>query len=111
MYRLRSVDKQNDIDYSGIIILRPAVSVTNKIKIIGNPTTDKLIFSYTAAETDPINVHIYDMSGKLLMNTSLNCLDGENIVSLRLNSSIKTGMYVMELSNGAVRRSAKFLKH
>jgi len=110
MYRLKMIDKGHDIDYSKILIFQTKAVFSNNIKIIGNPINDKLTFSYTVSATQLVSIKVYDMSGRVVMNDKVNSLEGNNMMSLPLNSTFKPGMYVMEVTNGTDRHVAKFVK-
>lgn len=110
MYRLRMIDKNHEVDYSKILVFGTKTMTSNSIKIIGNPATDKFTFSYTSSATQSVDVKIYDMSGKMIMKNKITSLEGNNIVSLPLNSTINMGMYIVEVNDGRQLQTAKFLK-
>ena len=110
MYRLKMIDKQHDIDYSRILIFNSKAVAGNTIKIIGNPVNDKLTFSYTSTATQSVNVKVFDMSGRVVLNNKINSAEGTNMVSLPLNATFKPGMYVVEINDGTERQSSKFIK-
>ena len=110
MYRLKMIDKNREIDYSRILIFQLKSTITNNIKIIGNPVNDKLTISYTSSATQSVDVKVYDMSGKVVLKNKVNSLEGSNVISLPLSSTFKAGMYVVEVSNGTELQSSKFIK-
>jgi hypothetical protein len=110
MYRLKMTDKNHEVDYSRILIFQLKSTTTNNIKIIGNPVNDKLTFSFTSPATQMVDVKVYDVSGKMLLNNKINSLEGSNVISLPLSSTFKSGMYVVEVSNGTELQSSKFVK-
>ncbi len=110
MYRLRMIDNTHDIDYSRILIFQTKSLGATDIKVYGNPVKDKLTFSYTSNETEMVDVKVYDVTGKTLMSQKVNIADGSNMLSLPLNSTFKAGMYLVEVSNGADRQVARFVK-
>ena len=110
MYRLKMIDKGHDVDYSKTLIFNLKTTVSNNIKIIGNPATDKLTFSYTSSSTKPVSIKLYEMSGKLVMNSKVNMMDGSNTMSLPLTATFKPGMYIVEINNGTELQTAKFIK-
>ena len=110
MYRLKMIDKNHEVDYSKILIFQLKTITTNNIKIIGNPVNDKLTFSYTASATQAVNVKVYDISGRVVLNNKVNSLEGSNMISLPLSSTFKPGMYVVEVNNGTELQSSKFVK-
>ncbi|HKC34661.1 MAG TPA: T9SS type A sorting domain-containing protein [Chitinophagaceae bacterium] len=111
MYRLKLIDKNNAVSYSRILVFQTKLTTTNNtIKIIGNPVTDKLIFSYTALAARSIDVKIYDMGGRIMMNHKVNSLEGNNIFSISLSPALKSGLYLVEVNNGTDIQTAKFVK-
>jgi len=109
MYRLKMIDKNKEADYSRILVFGTKAITTN-IKIIGNPVSDKLTFSYSSSSTQQVSVKVYDMTGKMVVNNRVNSLEGNNIVSLPLSSTFKPGMYVVEVNDGTDRQTTKFIK-
>jgi len=110
MYRLKMIDKNREVNYSRILIFQLKSTTTNNIKIIGNPVNDKLTFSYTSPATQMVDVKVYDMSGRIVLNNKINSLEGSNVISLPLSSTFKAGMYVVEVNNGTALQSSKFVK-
>jgi len=110
MYRLKMIDEGHDVDYSRILIFLTKTTITNDIKVYGNPVKDKLAFSFYSNTSQPVQIKVYDVTGKTLMNQKMNSAEGSNMVSLPLNSTFKAGMYVVEVTNGSDRQVAKFVK-
>ena len=110
MYRLKMTDKNHKVDYSRVLIFQLKSASTNNIKIIGNPVNDKLTFSYTSPATQMVDVKVYDVSGKTVLNNKVNSMEGSNVISLPLSSTFKAGMYVVEVNNGIELKSSKFVK-
>ena len=110
MYRLKMIDKNHEADYSKVLSFQLKSTITNNIKITGNPVNDKLTFSYIASVTQVIDVKVYDMTGRIVLNHKVNNLEGSNMISLPLNSTFKAGVYVVEVNNGTGLQSAKFVK-
>ena len=110
MYRLKMIDKNHDVNYSKILIFLLKSASTSNIGIIGNPVNDKLTFSYTASAAQPVDVKIYDMSGRIVLKNKVNSQEGSNVISMPLNSTFKAGMYVIEVNNGTDCQVARFVK-
>ena len=111
MYRLKMIDKRNDVSYSKILVFQTKLTTSNNnIKIIGNPVNDKLTFNYTAYASQIIDVKIYDMSGRMMMSNKITSLEGNNMISFPLASSLKASMYLVEVNNGTEIQTAKFIK-
>jgi len=111
MYRLKMIDKDGHINYSRTLVFQSKLTTAvNSIKILGNPVSDQLTFSYTAAATRVIDIKIYDMSGRIVMTNKINSLEGNNMISFPLDSTFKPSMYVVEVNNGTDIQNAKFIK-
>jgi hypothetical protein len=104
------IDKNHKVDYSRVLIFQLKSASTNNIKIIGNPTNDKLTFSYTSSSAQMVDVKVYDMSGKTVLNNKVKSMEGSNVISLPLSSTFKAGMYIVEVNNGIGLQSSKFVK-
>ena len=111
MYRLKMIDKRNEVSYSKILVFQSKLTTNNNsIKIIGNPVSDKLTFNYTASVSQVIDVKIYDMSGRMMMSNKITSLEGNNMISFPLASTIKPNVYLVEVNNGTETQTAKFVK-
>jgi hypothetical protein len=104
------IDKNNKVTYSKILVFQTRAATNNNIKIIGNPVTDKITFTYSSFTEQVIEVKVYDMTGKVIMNKKINGLEGSNTMSFPLASNLKPSMYVLEVSNGSGIQTAKFIK-
>jgi hypothetical protein len=109
-YRLKMIDKNNKVTYSKILVFQTKAATNSNIKIIGNPVTDKITFSYSSFTAQVIDVKVYDMTGKVIMSNKINGLEGSNTMSFPLTSNLKPNMYVLEVSNGTGIQTAKFIK-
>jgi hypothetical protein len=110
MYRLKIIDNNNKVTYSKILVFQSKATTANNIKIIGNPVNDKLTFNYSSSTAQAIDVKIYDMAGRVMMNSKMNTLEGTNTISFPLDSNFKPSMYILEVGNGPGIQTAKFIK-
>jgi len=110
-YRLKMFDKNLEVTYSKILAFQTkSVSGDNGIKILSNPATDKLTLSFASVTSQPVQIKLYDLGGRVQMNQRITAYPGSNLVSLPMSSVISTGMYVVELNTGSERQTAKFVK-
>jgi hypothetical protein len=110
MYRLKMIDNNSKVTYSKILVFQSKTTTTNNIRIIGNPVNDKLTFNYSSSTAQAIDVKIYDMAGRVMMNSKMNSLEGTNTISFPLDSNFKPSMYILEVGNGPGIQTAKFIK-
>jgi hypothetical protein len=110
MYRLKMIDKNNNISYSKTLAFQNRAITTNTIKIFSNPVVDQLTFSYTAFASRIVDIKVFDMSGRVMMSNKVNSLEGNNMISFPLASTFKPSMYLLEVNNGSDIQTAKFVK-
>lgn len=110
MYRLRITSKTNEVSYSKILTFQNKITTGNNLKIIGNPVNDQLTFNYTTSNDKVIDIRIYDMTGRVIMNNKMNSYKGDNMISFPLAANMQTSMYTIEVINGSDIQAQKFIK-
>jgi len=103
-----TVDEHLDVDinttqlYTEGEVLAVDDFASNQITVFPNPTSERLSFSYNGLSETPVK--IVDINGRVVLNTIIDSGNGINV------SSIKTGIYFvqLELENKSV--SYKFIK-
>ena len=104
-------DKDKVVTYSKTILFQSeTVANAGGLRIVNNPATDKLSLSFTSADNQPLEIKVYDLSGRMQMNQKINVYQGANIINLPLNSAFKTGLYAVEVCNSSEKLVAKFVK-
>lgn len=110
-YRLKMFDRNLVVSYSKILAFQnKSAGNDNEIKILSNPTTDKLTMSFNSTVTQSVLIKMYDLSGRVQMNQRINAYQGSNLISLPISSAVKPGMYVIELATGSERQTTKLVK-
>lgn len=109
MFRLKTTNNAHRVYYSNILIAQMKKTMDNKIRIVGNPVSDKLTFSYSLSANE-INVKIINLSGKVLHSQKINNTEANKILNIPLNSSFAPGLYIVEINNGIESQSSKFVK-
>jgi len=110
MYRLKMLSKGFDTYYSRVLLFQPKPSTGNNIKIIGNPVNDKLTLSFNVSTRQPIALKVYNMSGNVVVSQTVSNPDRNNVITIPLSSTFKTGMYTIEINNGIEIQTARFVK-
>lgn len=101
-YRIKSIDKSGALTYSSIVkvISQPKTGIT----IFPNPITNlKVNLQLEGVSAGKYAVNIYASNGQKVSSTSLNVVNSSIAQALTLPSSVKTGTYELELTNGATR--------
>ncbi|MGA3015291.1 MAG: T9SS type A sorting domain-containing protein, partial [Bacteroidales bacterium] len=87
---------------------RPAE--VNRLKVQPNPFTNDVYISYKLGKTAPVNISVYDLSGRSVYSTSFGTQQaGEYIKSLNLGS-LSNGTYIIKLDYGAGSLFGKAMK-
>jgi hypothetical protein len=109
-YRLKMYDKNQSAELSKAIALQNTNIKSNSLKVINNPAMDKLTLQFSSSKNQPVEIKVYDLSGRLQLNQTMNVSEGTNLVSLPLNAAFKTGIYAAEVNDGLEKQSVKFMK-
>jgi hypothetical protein len=107
-FRLKMFDNNNIAEHSRILAFQQ--SNTDNIKVLNNPVNDKLTFSYMSEYSQSISIKVYDMAGRLHMNLKIATHPGLNVFSFPLAATIKKGVYVVDVNDGAQRHISKTTK-
>lgn len=110
MYRLKIVTKTQYTFFSRIAMIKPKMPSNHYIQIIGNPVQDQLSFNYNPKNVQLADIRIYNLTGKVLFNQKMSCSARNNLITIPLNSGFAPGMYVIEINNGILSQTAKFIK-
>ena len=107
-YRLKMYDAKQSASYSKTLLFQS--STTSALKVLNNPVGDQLSISFSSANRQPVEVKIFDLSGRLHLKQTMNIYAGNNLLNIPLSSSIKRGMYAVEVTCSEAKQVAKFIK-
>jgi len=110
MYRLKILSKTQHAFYSKMLLVKSKMTLNCNIIIVGNPVKDKLTFNYNSKNVQQADMKIYNLCGKVVFNQKISCFTGNNLITIPLNSNFAPGMYVIEMNNGILSQTAKFIK-
>jgi hypothetical protein len=110
MYRLRVVSKTQHVSYSKIVLVKSKMPSDYDIKIVGNPVKDRLSFNYNSKNVPQAEIKIFNLTGKIIHSQKICCFTGNNFITIPLTQDFAPGMYVIEIDNGILSQTAKFIK-
>jgi len=99
-YRLKIVKTNGGISYSQVIRIPLGSSSLTKLSITPNPVHDMMQVAINAGNNGSIDVHIFDMSGKIVRRMKANVQSGINVISFDQLSKLQEGMYVVVVNAG-----------
>ena len=98
-YRLRIIKKSGAVSYSQVIRI-PYGSSFTKLSIVPNPVHDMMQIAIDAGGSGSMDIHIFDMSGKIVRRMSANVQSGINVISFDQLSKLQEGMYIVLVNVG-----------
>lgn len=108
-YRLKQVDMHSYVTYSRVIrIIRPAQSVLNAI--FQNPVHGILKARLETTEVGPAQIHIVDVSGKIMLTEFIKLQKGFNQYQANLNR-LSPGTYYLVITRDNTRKTFPFIKY
>ena len=108
-YRLKIVDVNGEFKYSNVITITLA-DLTGSVTVMPNPVTNETRLMVTAPEDGRITYKIFDNSGRVILQKSLQVRKGNvNTVSIDM-SRFTAGMYFLNVSGSGVNSNIKLQK-
>lgn len=110
-YRLKSIEKSDDINYSSVRTVKIIVQ-TAAIGLFPNPAIDHASLSIKVDRpSQEVQLRIVNAAGKHLSNQKLQLSKGLNTISLPIQSSWPAGMYIVQVSmNGTLSSKELILR-
>jgi hypothetical protein len=92
------------------------VNSTSKLELLGisldvfpNPTVDNLFLNINTEDVKDFSINIYDLNGKRLETKNVTVQNGENRFNFDV-SAFANGIYFIEINNGEISTSQRFVK-
>jgi hypothetical protein len=110
-YRLKITNRNGSVAYSKVVVLKNEKegSTVNPLIVLQNKGAE-ITFNYTTPKEGIYNVNVYNVNGARMFGTRLTMQKGMNAASLKANGLISSGVYLLEVTNGADRSIIKFVK-
>lgn len=106
-YRLKVVEKSGNFSYSGIVTLGLSdVEIAAK----PNPFDRSINVRISLKTNEQVRIRLLDMVGRQVYSSTENLSMGVNSVLINLPTSLKTGMYVLDVKAGEQSFQKKLLK-
>ena len=111
-YRLRQVDKDSKVSVSRILVVRVYNTRTLKmVSVTPNPAKNDINVNVQLNENAFISMKVLSANGSVVISKSLKASAGSNTFSLEGSSSLKPGLYVLEvIINSKERMIVKLIK-
>ncbi|MFT3911322.1 MAG: alpha-amylase family glycosyl hydrolase [Ferruginibacter sp.] len=108
-YRLKSVDKDGDFKYSGIVKINVTANA-GFIEVNPNPFPETLFVNIESAIKDEATIAVTDLSGRQLLKKVIGIAAGNNTLEIKEAANLNKGMYILTVNTSAQRQSIKIVK-
>ncbi|MCX8489867.1 MAG: T9SS type A sorting domain-containing protein, partial [Cyclobacteriaceae bacterium] len=110
-YRLKQFDFDGRSSYSNDIVLYYDGVTPLNVFLYPNPTNAQNInVELINPSTEYLNIRVFDMTGQVLVQTTINAEDLESNISLNAEE-LKAGVYVVEVIQGTQRVTKRLVLH
>ncbi len=108
-YRIKAVDIDGRITYSGIVPLQ--MGIVKGFSIQPNPFTDKVTIVLPSSSVAALQVRITDITGRTLLTNRYTLMRGNNQINIDGLDMLGKGTYTIECNDGAKRWIARLIKY
>lgn len=97
-YRLRQVDFNGDFEYSPTVFVNNVIDGFDVV-VAPNPTTiDNLNLIITSDDLSPLNISLYDLAGKKVLERQLTFDDYTNGARIIRDEKMESGLYLLKVN-------------
>jgi hypothetical protein len=107
-YRLKIVELDGTFKYFTVVLIKVNSNKTFIVK--QNPVRDQIPVQIKLAERGPVNLSVYDLKGRKLLQRNYNGNAGDNYFVITDIQSFPTGIYLLEAIIDRQRFAEKILK-
>ncbi len=111
-YRIKIVNNDQKIAYSGIIKSQNLGNTANQLELYPNPVKSSAVIAFALNQTANSKIELYDNSGRLIQNYTLNAKKGNNVFNLTNLENINSGNYIIKLTTqDGIIKTKSFVKY
>ena len=97
-YRLKCVDNNGQVKYSGMVVIAPAQDSRNNLYVLKNPVTDKIDIFASDQVKGKYNYTITTTSGQTVQAGTMD-IKTQGVYTINLKSYLSAGVYMLVLRN------------
>ena len=112
-YRLKQVDNDGRITYSGILAVRMQANANGvKMQVSPNPFVENLSVRFTATENGTAQLQLVNVNGQKVLTQQVTISKGNNSMQMQGFGKLNTGIYLAQLVvNGVIIDNQKIVKN
>jgi hypothetical protein len=107
-YRIRAVDKDGQVTYSGIVSVSDNTNRTESLYVLNNPAHQSIYLYGSDLYKGTYKYELLNTAGQLTQKGQLT-VSGNSIVSIPLSDKAQPGTYILVVHNDAHRLAEKIL--
>ena len=108
-YRLKQIDGDGSVDYSRVITVKAASSISDIS--FANPFNGVLKMQLNLATAQPVSAYVYDIQGKLVASEKTRMYNAaSNTILMTSTANLQRGMYVLKVVSGTDQEVYKIIK-
>jgi serine protease AprX len=89
----------------------PTIDNDNNFNAFPNPFDDDIYISYNSLDTQKVKIHLFDLTGKLLLSAEdVSRNYGYNSIHIKNTSALNSGIYIIRITSGNITSTKKVLK-
>lgn len=108
-YRVVQVDFDNSTDASNVITLVRGESAFGLVSVSPVPAVNTITLTYSSPAEGNVSINVIDATGKVVAQLNNETTHGLNNVEININN-FASGVYFVQVSNGAEVTTGKFIK-
>lgn len=108
-YRLKVINMDGTIDYSAVVKINYTKGSPANWFIYPNPSEGNVALLYQSTSSKNIQLRLYDITGKLINNSTIKVIPGNNKLSIP-SEKLSRGMYMVKISDAGSIETAAFIK-
>jgi hypothetical protein len=95
-YRLKQVDKDGNVSYSTIVLIKNAGANGITLDVYPNPVKDRLKIKLASTTINKVDITITDMGGRIIKQQPAQLIAGDNIIEME-TANMQSGQYLVKI--------------
>lgn len=109
-YRLKLTDRDGQFTYSAVVLVNWQSKGFSVQSMYPVPVKDGLTINLTSEKNQQLNIRITDVAGRLLQQTTRQCVSGANLIQVNNLGTLTSGQYFITISTDELTWHKIFMK-
>lgn len=110
-YRLKQVDRDGNISYSTIVLIKNSAANGITLDVYPNPVKDRVKIKLASPTLNKVDLVLTDMAGRVIKKRSVQLIAGDNFIEIEM-ANVQSGQYLVKAvcTNGCDTAVGKIVK-